>query len=100
MLLQVSPTWIVYNVTQPGSSAVDEADGDDAVPVALVLIAAVYGGGEVNEYPVLEQEEVSDLKSEAKSSSYPKGELSCIWDTPSMQSEQFCAAVSDSCFSH
>jgi hypothetical protein len=92
MLLQLSPASVVYNVTQPGSSAVGTADGEDAV---VLIAAAVYGGGEVNGYPVLAQEEVSDAKSEAKSSSYPKGELSCIWDAPSMQSEQFCAAVSD-----
>jgi hypothetical protein len=40
-------------------------------------------------YAVLEQDNASDLKSEANASSYPKGELSCICDTPSMQSEQF-----------
>lgn len=91
MLLQVSPAWIVYSVTQPGSRvAAGEADDvDDAV-----LAAETYGGGEVKAYPVLEQDEVSDTWAEAKSRSYPNGELSCIWATPSMQSEHSCAAVS------
>lgn len=66
---------MVYKVTQPGSSAVGEANGEDTI--ALVA-TAVDGGGDVNGYPVWEQEEVSDLKAEAKSSSEPKGELSCI----------------------
>lgn len=97
MLLQLSPAWIVYSLTQPGSSAsVGEADDvDDAVPAAVVVLAAgTYGGGEVKAYPVWEQDEVSDVWAEAKSGVYPKGELSCIWEMPSMQSEHFCAAVS------
>jgi hypothetical protein len=73
ILLQVSPARIVYNVTQPGSSAGDAAG--DGVAVAL----AVYGAGDVKGYVVLEQDAVSDAKSEANASSYPKGELSCIW---------------------
>jgi hypothetical protein len=65
----------MHSETQPGSStSVGEAKGvgDD-----VLVVVTVYGGGEVKAYPVLEQDEVSDANSEAKSASYPKGELSC-----------------------
>jgi hypothetical protein len=44
-------------------------------------------------YPAELQLAVADLKSRAKPSSYPNGELSWICTAPSEQSEQFAAAV-------
>lgn len=94
ILLHVSPVLTVYFRSQAeGWGGPDVGVGDVFVPdeVAVVAVAVVGAVSEgytdtVKVYPVALQLFTSRTKDNARSSSYPMGELYCTRSTPKMQS--------------